>query len=939
LAAPFFNHPVKKCSGHYDHEFEGINNMNGWRKIRTGFRSLFRKEELDREMDEEMRAHIELRTQANLEAGLPPEEARHAALRSFGGMEQAKEVCRDLRGVGWIETAWRDARVGCRVLRKNPGFTAVAVVTLALGIGANTAIFSIINALFLKSLPGVKSPHELVLVTDRGGASLPCAIYEYARDHTNSQSLSGLCAAANSTEKRRLVVAGSTASEAEPVCTHAVSGDFFSVLGVPAVLGRALTPEDDRPGNPQAVAVLSYGFWQRRFGLHPAVIGQAITLNDVPFTIVGVAPREFSGAMVEGRPDLWWPMHMIPRLDGEGWAGNFTNPTAQWVHIFGRLKPGVTPGQARAELDLSYQEMLNQTMSGFAHSESERREFLNHRIELRPGFIGYSNLQCQFQKPLYLLLTAASLVLLVACANLAGLLLARSSARQRELSVRAALGASRFTLIRQLGTESLLLAVMGGMIGLVFCQWAALLLASYLPGYGNAVTLDLAPDLRILGFTFGLSLITGLCFGLLPALQGSRMDLATAIKEQAGSLLTRESGQRWNQALVVSQIALSCCLLIGAGLFVRTVQKLKALDVGFHRENLLVFEINMGKRYDNARQLALYLEILRRLEALPGVQSASFSSLRSMSGSERGWGPWKVAPDGLGWSDDQGFNVRGTGVGPRYFETLQIPVLAGRTFGPQDVAAARAGGDKPATIPVVIDQTSARRLFGEENALGKRLRAVGFSWPPLEVIGVVGDVTHKKLRSGLRISIYGLAGPRNCPFFYIRSVVSPLAAAGAIRELMRDLDLEVEMSHLQTMNDLVNEQLLQERTISHLAGLFSLLALAVACLGLYGILSYGVVRRTREIGVRMALGAQTRDVLALVIRQGVALAMMGCALGIMLALGLARFVSSLLFGVSAIDPVTFAVAAVALMLSALLACFVPTRRAVRVDPMVALRYE
>lgn len=830
-----------------------------------------------------------------------------------------------------MRTLWQDIRYGFRMLVRSPGFTTVAVLTLALGIGANTAIFTMINTLLLRSLP-VKDPQQLVLVTVSGYASLGYPHYEQFRN--DSRSFSGLFAA-NGISKRHMIVTGGDA-EAEPVWARAVSGNFFSVLGVQAAAGRPLTPNDDRAGDAQAVAVISHGFWQRRFGLDPAVIGKRIVLDEIPFTIVGVTPPGFFGFEVGRRPDLWWPIQMFPQVDG--WGDALTSRGSWWLRVMGRLKSGVPEEQARAELDVILQQMLIEDADRYGLSGRDQKRFLDRRLELQAGGTGYTRLRGQFQQPLFILVGIAGLVLLVACANIAGLLLARGAARQREFSMRAALGAGQFTLIRQLVTESLLLAALGGVLGLLLAQLGVrLLAANYIPGYGETVLLKLTPDLRILAFTFIISAFTGVLFGLIPAWRSTRLDLVTALKDQTGSLMTRQSGQLWNKTLVVSQIALSCCLLIGTGLFVRTVQKLKALDPGFNRKNLMVFGLDTGKHYDDTGRANLYKEVLRQLENLPGVRSASFSTIRSLSGSEIGWGPSKVAVEGLGSNAEEALEVRGTAVGLKYFETMGIPLLRGRDFGPQDEPT--PGWRDQATRAVIIDQTSARKLFGEEDPVGKLLRPIGRDWPPLEIIGVVGDVTHKKLRSGTRISIYGLETHHRGQFFYARTFGSPLAVAGGIRQIVRELDPKVEVSGLQTMDDLVNAQLLQERTISQLASFFSLSALVLACLGLYGILSYSVVRRTREIGVRMALGAQTRNVLSVVIRQGMTLTVVGCVLGMILAVALTRVVSSLLYGVTATDPLTFILTIVLLCAVALVSCWLPARRAARIDPMEALRYE
>jgi predicted permease len=839
-------------------------------------------------------------------------------------------------------TLWQDIRYGVRMLRKSPGFTAVAVLTLALGIGANTAIFSLINALLLKSLPGVKDPQQLVLVTVRPWPFLSYPQYE--RLCNANQSLSGLFAHSGRDVKYRMRVAGSDGADAEWVWAPPVSGNFFSVLGVPALLGRTLTPDDDHPSDPQAVAVISYDFWRRRFGQDPGAIGKTITLDDVPLTIVGVTPRGFLGFVVGKRQDLWWPIQMFPQVTG-GAKYYLTNQGTLWLHIGGRLRPGAAEAQAQEELDVVFQRMLVAWADELGLSGSKRQGFLGYRIELQPAGTGFTWLRGEFQRLLFILMAIVGVVLLVACTNLAGLLLARGAVRQRELTIRAALGAGRLALMRQLVTETLLLAAAGGALGLLLAQWGVRLLATYICQSGQTAQLELTADLRILAFTFLISVGTGVLFGLLPAWRSSRLDVITTLKDQTGSVLVRRSGQYSNKVLIVAQIALSCCLLIGAGLFVRTVQKLRALDVGFDRENLMVFELYWPKEYDETRAGNFKPEVLQRVQNLPGVHSASMSSINSLGGpgNEIWWGMEKVTVPGTGSTADEGLNVHATAIGLGYFQTMGIPLLMGRDFGPQDEPP--AGVDQPSQSPrpVFIDQTSARKLFGDENPVGKLLKTSGWeSWPYLEVIGVVGDVVHKELRKGPKISIYVLETCQSCwalCYFHVRTSGSPLGVAGGIRQVVRELDPQVQVTGLSTVDDLVNNQLHRERMLSQLASLFSLSALALACLGLYGALSYAVARRTREIGIRMALGAQRDDVLSAVIWQGMTLTLAGCVLGVVLAVALTRIVSSLLYGVTPTDPLTFVLTVLLLGGVALVSCWLPARRAARIDPMVALRYE
>jgi predicted permease len=830
----------------------------------------------------------------------------------------------------------QDIRYGVRMLRRNPGFTMVAVLTLALGIGANTAIFTLIEALLLKSLP-VKEPQQLALVTMLDptfgrNASFSYSLYRQWCDE--NRSFSGLFVV-DGIRRYNTTLVGPESAEVQRVGVQAVSGNFFEVLGVPAALGRTLMPNDDREDQPQAVAVLSHGFWQRRFGQDPAVVGRVILLEDLAVTIVGVAPQGFSGIEVGVEPDLWWPIQMLPQTDPN--RRPLRERGSQWLRVMGRLKPGVDREQARGELGVTYRRLIGEQAAHMP--EKDRQQFLRQRIDLETGGAGYSRLRWEYRRPLLILMAIVGLVLLVACANLAGLLLARGAARGRELGVRATLGAGRFTLIRQLAAESLLLVLAGGVLGLLVAHWGARLLALYtVPHYGRGVLLDLRLDLRILAFTFVTSALAGVLFGLLPAWRSSRLDLTAPLKNQTG-LAGGESGQFWNKVLVVAQIAVTCCLLIGAGLFVRTVQKLKSLDLGLNRENLLTFQLDLGKGYDVKRKGDFSWELLQRVESLPGVRSACCSNIQSLGGSESGYGPYKVVPVGRDLAE--GLEVRGTGVTRAYFATMGIPLLRGRDFGLQDEPTAPVGRMSQASRAVIIDETIARKLFGEANPVGQFLRADD-SGPALEVIGVAKDVIHKRLRGGPRPSVYSIPAPNRryvLSYFNARTVGNPVAIAGGIRQVVRELDPKIEVTDLQTMDTLIDDQLFRERSLSSLVGFFSLLALVLACLGLYGTLSYSVVRRTREIGVRMALGARKHHVLTAVIRQGTTLTLVGCGLGVILSIALTRVAASLLYGVTPTDPLTFALTVLLLGAVAFVSCWLPARRAARIDPMAALRYE
>jgi len=836
-----------------------------------------------------------------------------------------------------METLFQDLRYGVRMLRTHPSFTAVAVLSLALGIGANTAIFSLINAVLLKMLP-VKNPQELALFTvagARASTNFSYPLYEQLRDH--NRSFSGVIAAGGVGRMRMVVSEPGASGQTEQIRAQLVSGNFFSVLGVNTVIGRALAESDDQAASPQPAAVISYGFWQRRFGSDPAVVGKQITLNDAPLTIVGVAPPKFFGFEVGSDPDLWWPMRMIPQV----YRGDqrLNDRTSWWLRVMGRLQPGTSQAQARAEADVVFQQLLAEMLAarearpgGSGWTTTERRNFLDRRIELEPGAAGWTTLRQQFRQPLFILMTVVALVLLIACANVANLLLARAASRQREIAVRLAIGAGRWRLIRQLLTESVLLASLGGALGLIFAHWGTRLLVSYQSG----VTLDLTLDGGILGFTMGVSLLTGLLFGLAPALRATRLDLNSALKEKISGL--SRSRLALNKVLVVVQVALSLFLLIGAGLFVRTLQNLKSLDAGFDRENIVLFEIDTGSGYDNARSVSLYTQVLARLEALPGARSAS----RSMFGllMDNNWSD-RVEVAGYTPQSDENMECYGQIVGPKFFETMGMQLLLGRDFGSQDERPTGENTAPPTRRVAVINQTMARYFFGNDNPIGKHFNFRGRAQNQIEIVGVVKDTKYRTLREQTPRTIY-------MPFyqnaflggtFVLRTVSDPTNFAAAIRGTVQEIDPKLQVLGLRTMNDVVDRTLVQERFVAELAGFFSLFALLLASIGLYGIMSYGVVRRTSEIGIRMALGAQRGDIIWLVMRETLLLVIIGAAIGLPAALAATRLISSQLFGLTGTDPVTLSLATLLLIVVAAFAGYLPAKRASRVDPMVALRYE
>jgi putative ABC transport system permease protein len=836
-----------------------------------------------------------------------------------------------------MNSLWQDLRYGARMLVKKPGFTLIAVFTLALGIGANTSIFTVINTLLLRSLP-VKDPAGLVLLASVNrtgpGYSFSYPLYEQLRD--GGRSLSGLFAAAE-VSKHRMIADG---TETEFIRAQEVTGNFFSVLGTSAALGRTLTTEDDQASNPQPVAVISHNFWQRRFGADSAVVGKTIKFDDVPLTIVGITPPDFFGFQPGEHPDLWWPMQMGSQVDPSGRGQWLKREGTWWLRLMGRVPGGGNRQQAQAELDVIFQRYMAEFASKRASKwgAMERRAFSERKLELQPGNVGYTELRRQFRQPLLILMTAVGLVLSIACANVASLLLARGAARQHEFSIRSALGAGRFRLARQLLTESVLLAGLGGLLGLLIAQWGTVALQMLMRLESDSISFNLAPDARVLGFTTVVSLLTGILFGLAPALRGSRLDLASALKGTAGSVSGHASRQRLLQPLVIVQVALSLVLLIGAGLFVRTLEKLKGLDAGFNRENVTLFDLDFTQSINTERRVALYRELLARLEALPGVRVASLSTFYLLSGG--GWSE-RVGAEGYAASPGEDLTCFGLMVSPRFFETFGTPILKGRDLGPQDDRpAGKSNADTQRTA--VINEAMSRRYFGDANPVGRYFYFTGRPEQKYEIVGVVKDAKYLSLRAPAPPTYY-------VPFFQepgdmritfaLRTMSDPGALTHSIRRVVREVDPTVQAHDVRSMDDVVNTSLHQERVLAQLGSFFSLFALALACLGLYGVLSFAVVQRTREIGLRLALGAQRKDVLILVVSQGLKLALLGLAIGIVAALAMTRYVASLLYGVSATDPATFAGVALLLTGVALLAALVPARRATKVDPMIALRTE
>ena len=862
----------------------------------------------------------------------------------------------------------QDLRYALRQLRKNPGFTAVALLTLALGIGTNTAIFSLIDAVMLKTLP-VRLPEQLVLLNwasetqpgimpwfthslsgnygpDSTGrftsTAFPYPVFEGIRDR--NEEFSSVMAFADT--DRLNVSLGGQAGLADG---QLVSGDFFSTLGVEAMIGRAIARTDDLAGA-SPVATISHSFWVSRFGSDPLVVGKAITVNGAPFTVAGVAPPEFFGVEPGTPVDIWLPLHAQPQIN-PGWTkyaipgevSRFTAPDDWWVLIMGRLKPGVNEQPVRAKLDAVVRQNVASIELPPPAKGSTDMTLQPPRVQLTPAGKGLDSLREQFCKPLAVLMTVVGLVLLIACANVANLLLSRATSRHREIAVRLALGAGRIRLINQMLTESVLLALAGGALGVGLAYWASAILLAFMSGGRNPIVLHVAPNLRVLAFTAAVSVLTGVLFGLAPALQGTRLVLTPGLKEGWGSTPgvgghSRRFGMQLGQVLAISQVAISLLLLVGAGLFVRTLTNLENENLGFDRRNLVLFGIDPTKSgYKGEKLVAFYQQLQRRIEAIPGVKSATLSRHTLVSGGVTING---VAIQGYtpasGASNNGSIAVHVNDVGPEFFETFGIPVELGRVIGDRDTAAAPKVG--------VVSRAFARQYLGGTNPIGRRF---GFgdqrSSSDIAIVGVVGDVRYGQPRDRMPPTVYVPYAQHTQELdemnFEVRTAGDPKNWVGPVRQSVHELDGNLPLFDVRTQVEQIEQATFQERLFARLSSFFGLIALALACVGLYGIMSYSVSRRTNEIGVRMALGAGRFNVLDLVVRQALQLTILGVIFGVAAAWALTRFLTSFLYGVRPADPVTFGLVSLAVILVSILSSYIPARRATKVDPMVALRYE
>jgi putative ABC transport system permease protein len=823
-----------------------------------------------------------------------------------------------------MNTLWQDLRYGARMLMKNHGFTLIAVVTLALGIGANTAIFSVTDRLLVRPL-AVKEPGRLVLINSVSVnphfVSNAFSYPNFSDYRAQNQAFSDLLAFIPTQLEFK------TGDRIERVSGEYVSGNYFDALGVGAARGRTFSPEEDRAPGAQPVVVVSDGFWRRRFDADPNLIGRSITLNDVPLTVIGVAPPSFNGMVLEEPVEVWVPVLMHPQLAQSKFIESRKDG---FLLLMGRIKEGVSRAQAEASLDALAQRIKDaNTPPGVI---TKGLPFSEQHIKFEPGGRGISGLRKRFSTPLKLLMAVVGLVLLIACANVAGLSLARGVARRKEMAIRLALGATAWRVARQLLTESLLLACAGGAAGLLLAPWLVALLVKTQSRLSVAQTLlGETVDLRALAFTALSTLLAGIVFGAAPAWQGARDDLVPALKEEGGVSDRRGRRFSFRSLLVVAQLALAIVVLAGAGLLIKSLRNLLALDPGYQTESVLVAPLDLdGKKYDKARGSVTQRQFLERLSSLPGVEAASYGLVTPLSGSRF---TQTLFVEGRQPLPNEQMAFDANVVGPSYHEAMGIGIVAGRGFTEQD----RAG--TPGVV--IINETMARRFFSGENSVGKILR-LGPGAPPLEIIGVARDIKHHDLTES-PIPHFDLPALQRDYDGYTNFVARVKGRAADLipsaRGEMLALDPTLPVDGVASMSELVGHTLSALRLASTLIGVFGLLALLLAWIGLYGVMAWTVSRRTREIGVRMALGARAADVLKLVLKQGVLLVGTGVAAGLGAALVATRLIESLLYGVSRNDPATFAAVVLLLAGAALLACYVPARRATKVDPMIALRYE
>jgi len=912
--------------------------MSLFRNFATGLRSLFRKNQVDRELDEELGAYLEMEAAEKMRQGVSRKDALREVRLERGSLEVTKEL---VRSGGWecfVEPCWQDLHYSVRMLRKSPGFAAVAVLTLALGIGANTAIFSLTDQILLRELP-VPHPEQLVILrspgpnhghtwgdVDQGAQSFSYLMYKDLRERSTVFYSLLAC--------RGTTVNVSGHGETQAAHADLVSGNFFETLEVQPALGRLLMPGDETASGANTVAVLSYDYWSRKFGADPAILNKPLTVNGVPLTVVGVTRKGFFGVQIGLTPDIFIPVTMKAQMAPNP-NQTLEDRTDHWLPVMGRLKPGITVARAEAELHPIYQPILESDAKLLKLSGDDLKRFISKPLLLMSGAHGRLVLQEGTQEPLLVLMSMVGLVLLIACANLAGLLVARGEARRREIGVRLAMGARRARLIRQLLTESLLIAIAGGAAGIALARWCLNAIMAAIPPGQGMLGFVRSPDLRLLSFAIVLTLATTIFFGLAPAMRATRLDLQSTLKDQGSNLSAGRSNLPLHKVLIVSQVALTAVLLAGAGLFARTLANLEHANLGVKTSHVLQFKVAPSLNGSTPAQTLAFADRARNeIAAFPGVRSASISTTEIFAGDDRSS---NFMPEGYSLRPGDDTDAMYDYIGPNYFSTMGIPLIAGREFSEADTA----------TSPKVciINEKQAQRFFVGRNPIGLHMTQGSgrlYTNPPMEIVGVVANSKWDDARSDIVPFLY-------MPYsqdvnlghlaFYVRTERDPAPIAAALRSLIQRLDPNLPVNNMRTLEEQVSNSMLNDRLVTGLSVSLALLAALLAALGLYGVLAYVVARRTREIGIRIALGGERADILGLVVGQGVRLTLGGGAIGLVAALVATRLVASLLYGVTPHDPLTFVGVVALLAIVSGAACYIPARRAMRVDPMIALRYE
>jgi predicted permease len=829
-----------------------------------------------------------------------------------------------------MHSTWRDLRHAIRSFRKSPGFLAIVILTLGLGIGANAAIFSLMDQILLRPLP-VHDPASLVLLDGPGafmGRTMNAMTFSYPmykdfRDR--NEVFTGVLA------RFPLAMTAVWRGASERANGELVSGNYFDVLGVQPALGRVLNEADDRTPGAHPVAVLSYGYWQRRFGGDPGVLSQTISVNGHPLSIVGVTKRGFAGIQIGQSVDIMVPIMMKAQMTPT-W-NDLDNRRSRWLTVMARLKPGVSAKQADSAMNVIYRQINEQEIKDIPNaSESFRKRFTSKHLDVLPGRKGVSDLRREFSTPLIVLMSMVGVVLLISCANVANLLLARTTARQKEISLRLALGANRARIVKQQLVESGLLAAAGTAVGLVFAWWTGAVLIGALPGDPASRALSSDPDVRVTLFAIAVGVLTAFIFGIVPALQATRVTVTSAMKEDSGSVTGGGRQARLRRGLVIGQVALSMLLLAGAGLFARSLYNLKNVDPGFRVDDLIAFSIDPSlSGYDGDRLTALYRRVQEELGAVPGVRSVSMSETGTLSGND--WS-MTIRVDGYQAKEGEDMNPSVDGVGPRYFETMGIPLVAGREFTDRD--------GKGAPRVAVINETMAKYFFNGSSPIGRRFGFGRGSATDIEIIGVAKDVRSLELRDSAPRFIYIPYAQDDSVTqltYYVRAAQGSSSTGTAVRQAVQRIDANLPIFNMKSMQVQVDESLFVERMVAMLSVAFGALAALLAAIGLYGVMSYAVTRRTREIGIRMALGAERGRVLWLVLREVAIMAAVGIAAGLGGALWLTRQIQAQLFGLAPSDPATLAGAGLLLAFIAVGAGYLPARRAATIDPIVSLRTE